>query len=364
MNAALRAMPWIFAALAAAAVALDLADAPIPFALWIAIGTWTFVCGAVAVARRHLASYVAWRALEAAFTVLTVATLTFVLMRFLPGGPFDQERAMLPEIRANVEAKYGLDRPLAEQYLRYLAGAARGDLGPSYKYDGRGVSEILAQSLPPTLQLGFYALLFAFVVGAPLGLSPAVRRDTKWDRVATLLSIAGVALPSFFVGPLLVQAFSFGVPFSALRGALPPALWEGPAYYVLPVVTLGLRPMAVIARLVRASALEIMDLDFIRTARAKGLAERAVIFKHVLRNSLIPMLAVSGPLVAGVLSGSFVVELIFAVPGVGKHLVQSVANRDYPLVLGATLVYAAMLVVANLIVDVLCALADPRIELA
>jgi oligopeptide transport system permease protein len=317
------------------------------------------------IVRQRLVPYAVARLFEACVTVWAIATLTFLLLRFLPGGPFDQERAMKPEIRANIEVKYGLDKPVAEQYWNYLKNALlRGDLGPSYKYEGRPVSEIIAQALPPSFQLGFYSLLLSFAVGIPLGALAAARRNTKWDTGAMLLAISGVALPSFMVGPLLAQFFSFGVPFRALQGFLPPALWEGPAYYVLPVVTLGLRPAAIIARLVRSSMLETIESDFARTARAKGVSERAVLFKHVLRNSLIPTLSVAGPLAAGVLSGSFVIELVFAVPGIGKHLVQSVTNRDYPLIMGVTLVYAAMLALANLVVDLLYTVVDPRIKLA
>lgn len=354
---------WGIAAGAGAAIAHDLAGVEVGSWFPWALAAFGAVGLSYAVVRRKLFAYVGARLLEAGFTVWAVATITFLLLRFLPGGPFDQERALLPEIRANIEAKYGLNLPVVVQYGRYLKGLAHGDLGESYKYEGRPVTEIIAQSFPASFQLGFYSLLLSFAVGVPLGVLAAARRGTPWDSGAMLLAISGVALPSFMIGPLLVQVFSFGVPFAALQGLLPPALWDGPECYILPVITLGVRPAAIIARLVRASMLETLGSDFIRTARAKGLGDAAVLYRHALKNSLIPTLAVAGPLAAGILSGSFVIELVFAVPGIGKHLVQSVTNRDYPLILGVTLVYALMLAVANLVVDVLYTVVDPRITL-
>lgn len=358
-----RGLAWGLLAYVGVAVALDLGGWEAPSAFWIGLASWTAVALAYAVYRQKLVGYVAARVAEAAFTVFVIASLTFALLRFLPGGPFDEERTLAPQVKANIEAKYGLNRPVAVQYWNYLKGLASGDLGVSYKYEGRPVSDMIAQTLPASFQLGFYSLLLAFAVGAPLGALAAARKNTAWDSGAMLLAVSGVALPSFMVGPLLVQFFSFGVPFASLKGALPPALWEGPEYYLLPVVTLGLRPAAIVARLVRSSMLETIESDFVRTARAKGVGQAVVLYKHVLRNSLIPVLSVTGPLAAGVLSGSFVIELVFAIPGIGKHLVQSVTNRDYPLILGVTLVYAVMLAISNLVVDVLYTVADPRIKL-
>lgn len=202
----------------------------------------------------------------------------------------------------------------------------------------------------------------ALAVGVPLGVLAASRHNSWVDTTAMLVAISGVALPSFIVGPVLVMIFSFGIPFSFLHGFLPPALWESWEYMILPVVTLGIRPAAILARMTRGAVLEAIRQDYVRTARAKGVAERNVLFSHVLRNSLIPVLTITGPLVAGLLSGSFIIEVIFAVPGIGKHLVASVTNRDYPLVLGLTLLYSAMLVVANLVVDILYSVVDPRIR--
>jgi oligopeptide transport system permease protein len=345
------------------AIALDLAEVAIPAAFWWALALWALVGFIYAVIRGHLLLYVARRLLEAAFVIFTIITITFLLLRFLPGGPFDEEKALPPEIKQMIEAKYGLNKPVLEQYANYLSAVAHLDLGESYKYIGQPVSEIISETLPVSFQLGFYSLLLAYLIGLPLGVFAASRHNTFADSGLMMLAISGVALPSFIVGPLLVMVFSFGVPFASLEHLLPPALWESPIYYILPVLTLGIRPAAIIARMVRSSMLDVIQADFVRTAKAKGVAEHVVLYKHVLKNSLIPVLTISGPLIAGVLSGSFIVEIVFGIPGMGKHLVQSVTNRDYPLILGMTLVFSAMLVLANLLVDLLYTVVDPRIKL-
>lgn len=308
-------------------------------------------------AKQGLSFYVIQRLMGAIFVLFIIATTTFLMLRFLPGGPFDSDKALPPEVLANIEKKYHLDKPLLTQYGIYLSDLLQGDLGESYKYVGRGVTDIIAESLPNSLKLGTYALLLSFLIGIPLGVVAAAKHNTIWDTSAMFMAISGVALPSFIVGPILVFIFAYTLEW------LDPALWEKPSHYILPVVTLGLRPAAIIARLARSSALDVISSDFVRTAKAKGLAQKVVLFKHVLRNSLIPVITMSGPLVAGVLSGSFIIEIIFAVPGLGKHFVQSVTNRDYPLVLGVTLLYAGLLVVANLLVDLLYAVIDPRIKM-
>ncbi len=343
---------------------LDLGQFDTPRALWIFTGFWVLTAFVYAVVRGEMVVYVFKRILEAVFVIWVIASLTFLALRFLPGGPFDQEKQLPPEIKANIEAKYGLDKPLLTQYLTYIQHAATGDLGESYKYLGRPVSTMIAETAPVSFQLGFYSLLLAFALGIPIGVFAASRHNTLVDNGLMIFAISGVALPSFIVGPLLVVVFSFGVPFASLKGFLPPALWESPIYYLLPVITLGLRPAAIIARMTRSSMLDVIQADFVRTARAKGVARHVVLYKHVLKNSLIPVLTISGPLVAGVLSGSFVVEIVFGIPGMGKHLVQSVTNRDYPLILALTLVFSAMLVLANLIVDLLYTVVDPRIKLS
>jgi oligopeptide transport system permease protein len=364
-NLTLRAgaiLGWGIFILLSAAVAIDLSDEKIPHSFWWLLGIWISVSAIYAVIEQGVLLYFLRRLLEAVFAIFIIATLTFLMLRFLPGGPFDQEKALSPEVKENIERKYGLNEPLLKQYANYLNGLAHGDLGESYKYVGRSVSDIIADTFPISFQLGFYSLLLAFLIGLPLGLFAASRHNTFWDQGAMLMAVSGVSLPSFIVGPMLVLFFSFGIPFSGLKGFLPPALWESPVFYILPVVTLGIRPAGIIARLVRSSVLEIVRSDFIRTAEAKGLSHFIVLYKHVLKNSLLPVLSLTGPLIAGLLSGSFVNEIIFAVPGMGKHLVQSVTNRDYPLVLGLTLVYAVLLLAANLLTDLVSAVIDPRIE--
>lgn len=344
-------------------IGLNLGNYEIPAALWYALVLWGLAGAVFAVVRGQMFVYVSKRLLEAFLVTWVIATLTFVMLRFLPGGPFDAEKALPPEIKANIEAKYGLNRPVLEQYGDYLLKLVRGDLGESYKYLGRSVSEIISETLPVSFQLGFYSMLLAFAIGIPLGVFAASRHNSWLDSGSMLFAISGVALPSFMVGPLLVLFFSFGVPFSQLHGLLPPALWESSIYYILPVLTLGLRPAAIIARMTRSSVLDVIQADFVRTAKAKGVARQVVLYKHVLKNSLIPVLTIAGPLLAGVLSGSFVIEIIFAIPGMGKHLVQSVTNRDYPLIMGLTLVYSVMLILSNLVVDLLYTVVDPRIKL-
>lgn len=312
---------------------------------------------AFAMLKQHLSFYVIKRLFGALFVLFVIASTTFLMLRFLPGGPFDSDKALPAEVLANIEAKYHLDKSLGEQYLIYMKDLLSGNLGESYKYIGRGVTDIISESLPNSLKLGAYALLLSFLVGVPLGVLAAAKHNTIWDTSAMFMAISGVALPSFIVGPLLVYIFAYTLDW------LDPALWEKPSHYILPVLTLGLRPAAIIARLARSSVLDVISSDFVRTAKAKGLAAKVVLFKHVLRNSLIPVVTMAGPLVANVLSGSFIIEIIFAVPGMGKHFVQSVTNRDYPLVLGVTLLYAALLVVANLLVDLLYAVIDPRINM-
>lgn len=358
-----RVLGWGLFALAITAIAMDLGEFEIPSVLWWIITAWSLVAAGYAIVKGQLFVYVTKRLLEAGFVIWVIATITFLLLRFLPGGPFDSEKALPPEIKANIEAQYGLDQPLLTQYTTYLMKAATGDLGESYKYIGRPISRMIAETMPPSFQLGFYSLLLAFILGIPIGVLAASKHNSFLDNGLMIFAISGVALPSFIIGPLLVMVFSFGIPIAGMHGLLPPALWESPLHYILPVVTLGLRPAAIIARMTRSSMLDVIQADFVRTARAKGVAAQVVLYKHVLKNSLIPVLTISGPLVAGILSGSFVIEIVFGIPGMGKHLVQSVTNRDYPLVLGLTLVFAAMLVVANLIVDLLYTVVDPRIKL-
>jgi oligopeptide transport system permease protein len=285
-----------------------------------------------------------------------VTTLTFILLRLAPGGPFDRERKLPPEVLANIEAKYHLDEPLSKQYLRYLAGIIHLDLGPSYKYLDRGVKEIISDTLPTSALLGLLALLFALTVSFPTGLIAAYFRSSWIDRFALLTATLGISVPHFILGALLIWLFALQL------GWLQAGRWDNAASMILPTITLGAAPAAYIAALLRSTLIEALGEDFVRTARAKGLRESAVLVKHALRNSLLPVLTVMGPLTAALLTGSFVVEYVFAIPGMGRFFITAVTDRDYPLIMGVTLVYTALLVAANLLADLFYAYADPRIR--
>jgi oligopeptide transport system permease protein len=285
-----------------------------------------------------------------------VASLTFILLRLAPGGPFDSERKLPPEIIANLEAKYHLNEPLLEQYSRYLAGVARGDLGPSYKYLDRGVTEIIADTLPTSALLGALAVIFAVLVSFPLGLFAAYYRESVIDRFCLFLATLGISLPNFILGALLIWAVALQL------GWLQAGRWDDWSSVILPMVTLGAAPAAYLSALLRSTLIETLGEDFVRTARAKGAREHSVIARHALRNSLIPILTVMGPLTATLLTGSFVVEYVFAIPGMGRFFITAVTDRDYPLIMGVSLVYTAILVSANFAVDLLYGWVDPRIR--
>jgi oligopeptide transport system permease protein len=352
-----RFFPLAWMGLLFCAIGLNLTDYEIP-TLLVHTLVWSALLGfAVFVFNQNLLLYTLKRLIEAVIVLFVIVTLTFALLRVVPGGPFDQDKALPPDIKANIEKKYNLDKPVLVQYRNYLGNILKGDLGESYKYLGRPVTEIISESFPASFLLGFYSLLFSFIVGIPLGLFAASRHNQFADNASMIVAISGVSLPNFLVAAILVQIFSMNLKW------LPPAGWGSVVYYILPVFCLGMRPIAFIARLTRSSVLDVIGADYIRTAKAKGLSHQTVMYKHVLKNSLIPVLTYSGPLVAAILTGSFVIEIFFAIPGIGKHLVQSVTNRDYPFILALTLLYAAMLVFANLIVDLLYAFFDPRIRL-
>ena len=330
----------------------------IPFLLWLIFFVSLLICFFIYIARKKLFLYVIGRIFEAFITLFIVASITFVLLRLLPGGPFDQEKTLPPEIQANISAKYHLDKALYWQYTHYLKGLFRGYLGESYKYTDRNITDILKDSLPVSIQLGIYALILAFLLGIPLGVFAAQKQDSWMDRSAMIFSISGVSLPSFVIAPIVILIFAFHLKW------MEPALWEGPLFYTLPAVVLGLRPASVIARLTRSSVLDVISSDFVRTARAKGLDESKVFYKHILKNAFLPVLTFSAPLIAGILTGSFIIEKIFAIPGLGQHFVNSVTNRDYPLILGTLLVYSFLLILSNMIVDLLYAYFDPRIKVS
>jgi oligopeptide transport system permease protein len=296
------------------------------------------------------------RLVHAVIVVWIVATLTFVLLRLAPGGPFDSERKLPPEVIANLEAKYHLDEPIMQQYLQYLVGIVRADLGPSYKYLDRGVTDIIRDTLPTSVLLGGLALVFALLISFPAGLLAAYYRDSAIDRCCMFLATLGISLPNFILGALLIW-------FVALQlGLLQVGRWSDWSTTILPTITLGAAPAAYLAALLRSTLIESFNEDFVRTARAKGLKESVVVMKHAFFNSLIPVLTVVGPLTAALLTGSFVVEYVFAIPGMGRFFITAVTDRDYPMIMGVTLVYTVLLVSANLVVDLLYSYVDPRIR--
>ncbi|MCA0314908.1 MAG: ABC transporter permease [Candidatus Melainabacteria bacterium] len=289
--------------------------------------------------------------------LLIVASLTFALVRIVPGGPFDSEKSLPPEIVANLNAKYHLDKPVHEQYFLYIGRLCRGDLGVSYKYVNRTVNDILFDAFPVSCQLGIVALGLAVIFGVPLGAIAALNRGKRQDVLAMFLSTMGVSLPGFVIGAVLIYVFAI-----KLR-ILPVGLWESPWHVILPAVTLAFSPGAYLARLTRASVLEVVEKDWVRTARSKGLSEEKTIVRHILRNSLMPVVTVLGPLTAIVITGSFVVEYIFAIPGMGRFFITAVMNRDYDLILGTTMVFAVLLIVANMFVDIVYQWLDPRLRM-
>jgi oligopeptide transport system permease protein len=291
-------------------------------------------------------------------TLWVIATATFFLMRLAPGGPFRSEREIPPLAREQLLHHYGLDRPLGEQYAMFLGNAVKLDFGVSYKYPTRSVREILFEAFPVSAELGGWALLLALALGVPLGVIAAVKKNGAADAGAMTIALAGISVPNFVLGPALVLWLSLTL------FVLPPALWHGPASRVLPVLTLAVAYLAYIARLTRAGMLEVLRQDYIRTARAKGLSETTVIFKHAFKLGVLPVVSFLGPAAARIVMGSIVVESIFAVPGLGRYLVNAAFNRDYTLVLGGVLFYALLLIVLNLLVDVAYTFLDPRVELS
>ena len=296
------------------------------------------------------------RLLHGLLVLWVVATLTFLLLRLAPGGPFDSERKLPPEVIANLEAKYHLDEPVWQQYLRYLSAIARGDFGPSYKYLDRGVSEIIADTLPTSAVLGGLAILFALLIAFPAGLLAAYFRNSAIDRLCMFVATLGISLPNFLLGAFLIWLVALQL------GWLQVGRWDDGLSAILPTITLGAAPAAYLAALLRSTLIETLGEDFVRTARAKGLQESIVLVKHALCHSLIPVLTVMGPLTAALLTGSFVVEYVFAIPGMGRFFITAVTDRDYPLIMGVTLVYTALLVCTNLLVDLLYGYVDPRIR--
>jgi oligopeptide transport system permease protein len=292
-------------------------------------------------------------------TLFIIVTITFFLIRAAPGGPFDQEQALPPEIMANLESAYGLDQPVLSQYFRYVRALLHGDFGPSFKYKDFSVTDLIGQGFPVTLELGSVALGLALLLGVPVGTFAALHHNRAADYATMSLAVVGVAIPSFVVLPFL------GLLFGIYLHWLPVAGWEPGSirHLVLPVVALALPPLSVIARLVRASMLEVLRSHYIRTAVAKGLPLRTVILRHALRPALLPVASYLAPAIASIMTGSLVVESIAGLPGIGRYMVQGALNRDYTLVMGMVIIYSALLIVMGLVVDLLYAWLDPRVRL-
>jgi oligopeptide transport system permease protein len=307
-----------------------------------------------------MAKYIVKRVIMAVLTMLFVICLTFLLMETVPGGPFLSEKAISPETLAALNKKYGLDKPVPVQLVNYIGGVLHGDFGVSLKMQkNRPVAKIISEMFPTSARIGGIALLWAFIVGVALGCLAAYFRQRWVDNVIQVITAIGIAFPSFVVATCLLVLFAGG----GLNIFPTTGLDQGPLSYVLPCFTLGLGTMCSIARYTRSSMLDVLNKEYIKTARAYGHTTFKVIFKYSLRNALIPVVTYLGPAVAGILTGSFVVETVFSIPGLGRYFVQSIQNRDYPLIMGTT-VFLAMLVVAmSLIVDILYKIIDPRIEL-
>ena len=300
------------------------------------------------------------RLLGAFPTLLVIITLAFFMMRVAPGGPFDQERTLPPEVEANLRAAYGLDKPLVEQYFNYVAGVMQGDLGPSFKYKDFTVVELIAQGAPISARLGISALTLAVVVGVCLGTAAALFQNSVLDHLVMATAMTGIVIPNFVLAPLL--ALFFGV----WLNWLPAGGWGGgdSRHLVLPVISLALPYVAYIARLTRGAMIEVLHTNYIRTAIAKGLPSTSVILHHAMPAALLPIVSFLGPAAAGLMTGSVVIEQIFALPGIGQHFVQGALNRDYTLVLGVVVTYATLIITFNLIVDICYGLLDPRVRVS
>lgn len=302
-------------------------------------------------------AYIIKRIFNAVLVLWVVITITFGLMHAIPGGPFTVEKSLLPVVLKSIEERYKLNDPLYKQYGDYLTNLVQGDLGPSFKYPGRSVNDIIKDGFPVSFQLGMEAVLIAVIIGIPAGVLAAVKQGKWQDHAVNFCTTLGVAVPSFVVAALLIYVLSTKLHL------LPSAMWEGWQYQIMPALALSGMPMSFIARLTRSSMLDVLGQDYIKTARAKGLSRLTVLFKHALPNSLIPVITYIGPMAAGILTGSFVIESIFAIPGLGQYFVTSIYNRDYTVILGVTIFYSVIVIVLNMLVDLIYPLLDPRIKI-
>jgi oligopeptide transport system permease protein len=301
--------------------------------------------------------FITSRLLQSVLALYIIITATFFMVRFVPGGPFTAERAVPPEILRNLEAHYGLNQPLHRQYFAYVGSLLRGDFGPSFKYSNRTVNEILGDKLPVSIELGLWSLGVALLLGLSLGIVAAIRCNTWIDYLASAIAMTGLSVPSFVIGPLCVLAFAIHLGWVSASG------WYSPTDRILPSLVLGLAYAAPISRLTRSGMLDVLNQDYIRTARAKGASEWRVVFRHALRSGLLPVVSYLGPAIAGILTGSFVIETIFQIPGLGREFVTSAFNRDYTLVLGTVILYAALLIALNLLADLAQAWMNPKVRL-
>ncbi|WP_028022795.1 oligopeptide ABC transporter permease OppB [Enterovibrio calviensis] len=298
------------------------------------------------------------RILEAIPTLLVLITISFFLMRFAPGNPFTSEKPLPPEVMQNINAKYGFDKPLSEQYTTYLGNVLQGDFGPSFKYKDYTVNELVGTALPVSAKVGFFAFILTVVVGVTIGTIAALRQNTWVDYVIMSTSMFGVVLPSFVLAPVLIYIFSIGL------GWFPAGGWNGGAiqYMILPIVAMSFLYIATFARITRGSMIETLNSNFIRTAKAKGLGMSYIVVKHALRPALLPVVSYMGPAFVGIITGSVVIETIFGLPGIGKLFVNAAFNRDYSLVMGITILMGALFIIFNAIVDILLAWLDPKIR--
>ena len=304
-----------------------------------------------------MAVYIVKRFFMMIATILIIATLTFFLMHSIPGSPFDEERTTNPTIQANLEKFYKLDQPVAVQYVYYLKSIVTFDFGPSIKKPNETVNSLLARGFPISFELGMITILVAVISGIILGTFAALRHNGFIDYMAMTFAVVGISVPNFVLATLLIQQVA------VTWQLLPPATWSSPLHMILPTLALATGPTAIIARLTRASMLEVLTQDYMKMARAKGLTPFRIVVRHALRNALMPVVTIMGTMLAGILTGTFVIEKIFAIPGMGKYFVESINNRDYPVIMGSTVFYSAFLVFMLFLVDIVYGFLDPRIKL-
>lgn len=304
-----------------------------------------------------MAVYIVKRFFMMIATILIIATLTFFLMHSIPGSPFDEERTSNPTIQANLEKFYKLDQPVAVQYVYYLKSIVTFDFGPSIKKPNETVNTLLARGFPISFELGMVTILVAVISGVILGTFAALRHNSIIDYMAMTFAVVGISVPNFVLATLLIQQVAVNLQW------LPPATWSSPLHMILPTLALATGPTAIIARLTRASMLEVLTQDYMKMARAKGLSPFRIVMRHALRNALMPVVTIMGTMLAGILTGTFVIEQIFAIPGMGKYFVESINNRDYPVIMGSTVFYSAFLVFMLFLVDIVYGFLDPRIKL-